>query len=175
MEVFLEVLQYTIPSLIVLVFTLIIVRWFLKSENDRRKQELLLSQNRDSLPLRIAAYERLTLFLERISAESIIVREQPSARTVKDFQAILLSSIRTEYEHNMAMQVHLPTSTWQLVRNAKEEMIRTVNISAGIVKPTDPSIALGKTILEQYPNGAAYHVKRALDALKNDVQSFYNI
>ena len=124
--------------------------------------------------MRIAAYERLTLFLERISAESIVIREQPNAVTVKDLQANLLSAIRTEYEHNMAMQVHLPSVTWQLVRNAKEEMIRTVNISANMVEPTDASMALGKTILEQYPNTAAYHVKKALDCLKNDVQSFYN-
>ena len=112
--------------------------------------------------MRIAAYERLTLFLERISAESIVIREQPNVLTVKELQASLLSNIRTEYEHNMAMQVHLPSATWQLVRNAKEEMIRTINVSADLVKPTDPSIALGKTILEQYPNTAAYHIKKGV-------------
>lgn len=175
MEVFLELIQYIVPSIIVLIFTLVLVKWFLKSENDRRKQELLLNQNKESLPHRIAAYERLTLFLERISAESIVIREQPNSVTVKDLQSNILNSIRTEHEHNMAMQVHLPSTTWQLVRNAKEEMIRTVNISANMVKPNDPSIALGKTILEQYPNNAAYHIKRALDGLKNDVQSIYNI
>ncbi len=175
MEIFLELMRYTIPSIVVLIFTLLLVRWFLKSENDRRKQEFLIGQNKDSLPMRIAAYERLTLFLERINAESIIIREQPNARSVKDLQAKLLAAIRTEYEHNMAMQVHLPPSTWLLVRNAKEEMIRTVNVSANLVKPGDPSIALGKTVLEQYPNTAAYHIKKALDGLKTDVQSFYNL
>ncbi|GAF05308.1 DUF7935 family protein [Saccharicrinis fermentans] len=175
MDDFLELMKYTVPSLVVLIFTLLLVRWFLKSENDRRKQELLIGQRKDALPLRIVAYERLTLFLERISAESIVIREQPNTSTVKELQAALLAAIRTEYEHNMAMQVHLPPSTWTLVRNAKEEMIRTVNISASMVKPENPSIALGKTILEQYPNGAAYHVKKALDSLKVDVQSFYSL
>ncbi|MGQ1786219.1 MULTISPECIES: DUF7935 family protein [unclassified Saccharicrinis] len=174
MEVFLELLRYTVPSIVAFIFTLLLVRWFLKSENDRRKQELLIGQNKDALPLRIAAYERLTLFLERISAESIVIREQPHAATAKELQANLLAAIRTEYEHNMAMQVHLPPATWLLVRNAKEEMIRTVNISANMVNPAHASMALGKTILEQYPNAAAYHVKKALDNLKLDVQSFYN-
>ncbi|SMO44957.1 hypothetical protein SAMN06265379_101869 [Saccharicrinis carchari] len=175
MEVFLELIRYTVPSMVMLIFTLLLVRWFLKSENDRRKQELLMGQNMNSLPMRIAAYERLTLFLERISAESIIIREQPHARTVKELQANLLKAIRTEYEHNMAMQVHLPPRTWMMVRNAKEEMIKTVNISANMVKPGDASMALGKTILEQFPNTANYHFKKALDSLKTDVQSFYNL
>lgn len=175
MEVFLELMQYTVPSMVMLVFTLLLVRWFLKSETDRRKQEFLLTQNKNSLHMRIAAYERLTLFLERISAESIIIREQPHARTVKEFQANLLQAIRTEYEHNMAMQVHLPSDTWLLVRNAKEEMIKTVNVSANLVKPDDASMALAKTVLEQYPGTTAYHFKKALDMLKSDVQSFYNL
>ena len=175
MDDILELMKYTVPSFVVLFFTLLLVRWFLKSETDRRKQELLIGQRKDALPLRIAAYERLTLFLERISAESIVIREQPHATTVKELQAHLLAAIRTEYEHNMAMQVHLPPATWILVRNAKEEMIRTVNISAGMLKPDNASIALGKTILEQYPNNAAHHVKKALDSLKVDVQSFYSL
>ena len=175
MEVFLELMQYTVPSIVMFVFTLLLVRWFLKSENDRRKQEFLLGQNKNSLPMRIAAYERLTLFLERISAESIIIREQPHALTVKEFQANLLRAIRTEYEHNMAMQVHLPSGTWLLVRNAKEEMIKIINISANLVKPDEVSMALAKTVLEQYPGTAAYHFKKALDMLKTDVQSFYNL
>ncbi len=175
MEVFLELIKYTVPSIIVLVFTMILVRWFLKSENERRRQELILVRNKESLPLKISAYERLTLFLERISAESIVIREQPNTRTVKELHSKLLSAIRTEYEHNLAMQVHLPPSTWLLVRNAKEEMIRTINISADMLKPGDASMALGKTVLEQYPNNAAYHVKKALDGLKSDVQYIYNL
>jgi len=174
MEDFLELIKYTIPSLIVFLTSLFIVRWFLKSDANRRKQEFLINQYKDSLPMRIQAYERLSLFLERISAESIVIREQQNSVTCKDLQSNLLSSIRTEYEHNMAMQVHLPPDTWNLVKSAKEEMIRVVNISAGNVKATDPSIALGKTILEQYPNSAAYHFKKALNGLKTDVQSFYN-
>ncbi len=175
MEDLIELIKYAVPSLIVLILTLILVRWFLKSETDRRKQEFLLKSNTEALPLRIAAYERLTLFLERISAESIIIREQPKALTVKDLQSILLSSIRTEYEHNMAMQVHVPVSTWELVKNAKEEMIRTINISADKNKPEEASMALGKTILELYPSTASYHVRKALAQLKLDVQSFYNL
>ncbi|TLX73252.1 hypothetical protein E9993_15795 [Labilibacter sediminis] len=174
MEDFLELIKYTIPSLIVFLTALLLVRWFLKNDTNRRKQEFLANQHKDSLPIRMRAYERLTLFLERISAESIVIREQANTLTCADFQAKLLSTIRTEYEHNMAMQVHLPPATWNLVRTAKEEMIRVVNISAGLVKATDPSIALGKTILEQYPNSASYHIKKALDELKKDVQSFYN-
>ena len=174
MDVFLEVLKYTLPSLIVFLTTIFIVKWFLKSDIERRRQEFLLGKFKDVLPTRLAAYERITLFLERINAESIVIREQSHTINCQQLQANMLSSIRTEFEHNIAMQVYLPPATWNLVKTAKEEMVRLINISAGYVKPEDPSIALGKTLLEQYQNETAYHFRKALDALKNDVQTFYS-
>jgi hypothetical protein len=174
MDLFLEVFKYSLPAIIVFLTTFFLVRWFLKSDANRRKQEFLLNQHKETLPIKMTAYERLTLFLERISAESIIIREQPKARTSKELQANLLAAIRTEYEHNIAMQVYLPPITWSLVKKAKEEMVRLVNISASLVKSEDPSIALGKTILEQFPNDTAYHLKKALDTLKSDIQDFYS-
>jgi hypothetical protein len=174
MEDILELIKYILPSLVVFFTALLLVRWFLKNDLERRRQEFLLLKHKDSLPTRLAAYERLTLFLERISAESLVIREQGKTTTCKHFQAHLLSTIRTEYEHNIAMQVYMPPLTWNLIKAAKEEMVRLVNICSGIVKPEDPSIALGKTMLEQYPNSTAYHIKKALEALKNDVQTFYS-
>ncbi|WP_075603600.1 DUF7935 family protein [Saccharicrinis aurantiacus] len=174
METFLDIINWLLPSLIVLIVTLVLVRWFLKAETQRRKQEFLLMRNKDLLPIKMSAYERVTLFLERISAESIVMREQSKAVTSKDFQSVLLGSIRTEYEHNMAMQVHISPDTWHLVKNAKEEMIRTINISATMVEPEHSSMGLAKTILEQFPNTTSYHFKKALDGLKADVQTFYS-
>ncbi len=172
---FLELLKYIVPSIIVLITSLLITKWFLKSEAEQRKQEFLLNKNKDILPTRLAAYERITLFLERINAESIIIREQTRNQNVTQFQGHLLAVIRQEYEHNVAMQVYLPSSTWLLVKNAKEEMIRLINISAGKVKPNEPSIMLGKTMLEFYQNETSFHFKKALDTLKNDVQTFLSI
>lgn len=174
MEVFLEVIKYIIPSLIVFFTSIILVRWFLKNDTERRRQEFLLSRYKEALPTRLASYERLTLFLERINAESLVIREQPNVSTSEQFQAHLLLTIRTEYEHNVAMQVYIPAQTWLLVKNAKEEMVRLVNICSGMVKPKDPAIALGKTMIEQHNYNTAYHINKALDALKNDVQTFYN-
>lgn len=174
MEKFIDIIHWILPTLIVFITSLVLVRWFLKAETQRRRQEALIMKNKDLIPIKMSAYERVTLFLERISAESIIMREQSKTQTCKQFQSILLSAIRTEYEHNMAMQVHITADTWQLVKNAKEEMIRSINICATMVNPDHNSIALAKTILEQFPNETSFHFKKALDALKRDVQTFYN-
>jgi len=173
MEDFLEIIKYTLPSLIVFFTSIFLVRWFLKSDLERKRQEFLLGKFKESLPTRLAAYERLTLFLERIKAESIVIREQSHTLNCKQFQTNLIATIRTEFEHNIAMQVYIPSATWDLVKKAKEEMVRLINISASYVSVEDPSIALGKTLIEQYQNETAFHFKKALDALKADVQSFY--
>jgi hypothetical protein len=174
MEVFLELFKYTIPSLVVFITTFFLVKWFLKNEAERRRHEFLLTKHKDILPTRLAAYERITLFLERINTESLVIREQSNVNNCKQFQAHLLTIIRTEFEHNVAMQVYVTPQTWSLVKKAKEEIVRLVNICSGLVKPEDPAIALGKTMIEQHNSETAYHVNKALDALKNDVQTFYS-
>ena len=174
MEEIIEIVKYTIPSIFIFTTTIVLVKWFLKNDENRRKQEFLLTSQKEVIPVKMRAYERCTLFLERISAESIVLREQPNAITARELQLQLIQSIRTEYEHNLAMQVHLPAATWLLIKNAKEEMIKCINISMGMMKDGDISFALGKTILEQYPHIAAFHFNKALDGLKADIQLFYN-
>src|SRR4051794_39237238 len=54
------------------------------------------------LPLRLQAYERMSLFLERISPASLLLRLVPSAANALELQQMLLNDIREEYNHNVA-------------------------------------------------------------------------
>lgn len=165
-----QILIVTIPLLILSVTTLLTMVWFMRSEQKKRQLELILRDKANILPNRLQAYERMALFLERISPESLIIREQNNAINCLVFHSLLLKTIRTEYEHNVAMQIYLTPQTWKLVQVAKEEVIKLINTTARETKPDLPSIEMGKAILASAPEACQYHIRKALEAIQTEVQ-----
>ena len=74
MEVILEILKYTVPALIVFLTVLVMLRTWSRNEDLRRKSEFNMHISDDILPVRLQAYERSILLLERISPQSMIMR-----------------------------------------------------------------------------------------------------
>lgn len=138
------------------------------------RNEVVKESRKEVMALKIKAVERLTLFLERISPESIILREQGATKNNFSLQATLLASIRQEYEHNQVMQVYVSTETWERVKLAKEEVVRMVNMCSAEVNPANPSLELARIIIERFSFAGASHIDRALLSLRNEVDSMLN-
>ena len=66
-----ELLSYTIPSIITGLVALYFFRLHTKNENNRRIYLLRKEKQSVALPLQLQAYERMALFLERISPNSL--------------------------------------------------------------------------------------------------------
>ena len=47
--------------------------------------------------------------------------------SAKDFQKLLLDELRNEYNHNVSQQVYMSEDVWNLVRNAKEDLLVLIN------------------------------------------------
>ena len=69
METLSDILKITIPALIVFFTALVLLRNLMKNDQDKRKQELILQNSRTVTPIKLQAYERIILLLERISLE----------------------------------------------------------------------------------------------------------
>jgi hypothetical protein len=121
--------------------------------------------------MRLQAYERLILFLERISPESILVRVNKKGMLASDFQNSLLGNIRAEWEHNLSQQLYVSKEAWELVKNAKENIISLINISSEKVAPNDSSFELSRKILETFSELDANPTTIAIDFLKKEVKN----
>ncbi|HEX4888501.1 MAG TPA: hypothetical protein VFV37_10690 [Luteibaculaceae bacterium] len=119
-----------IPAGIVTVVCLNIIRGFLDDSVKKEAIEIKKEASRTTLPLRIQAYERLVIFLERIRINSLVMRVHRSGMDAEFFQAELLKTIRSEFEHNVSQQLYVSDSAWQLVVFAKEETIQILNIAS---------------------------------------------
>lgn len=127
MVVVAEILKITIPGLLVLLATWLIMRNMLKSDQEKRRQELVIQNSRTIVPIRLQAYERIVLFLERISLESMLVRISTPGVSASQLHSSLLTTIRSEFEHNLSQQIYMSPQAWEVVRNARSNMIKLIN------------------------------------------------
>ena len=129
METFLEIIKILIPAAAVFAATYFIVKTFLSNDQKRRDHELRKSQMNITTPIRLQAYERIILFLERIEPNSLVLRINKAGMTVPMLHSELVRAVKTEYEHNISQQIYVSANAWHLVKAAKEETIKLINIS----------------------------------------------
>ncbi len=169
----LEILKYTLPAIIVLIVAVVFIKQIVKNDQNRRNYDILAKNQQLITPVRLQAYERLTLLLERISPESLIMRINKPNMTTKQLQTELLSTIRSEFDHNVSQQIYVTPQVWEIIKNARAKITQLINISATKVKPEAPAIQLSKIILEDLMKIDKSPVSLALDALKAEVKHLY--
>jgi hypothetical protein len=127
MDISLQILLTVLPVLFVSVSTYYLIKGFFDNEDKRRKAELKMGNKELITPVRLQAYERVVLFLERITPNSLVMRVYKNGMSAKLMQAELIKSIRSEYEHNMSQQVYMSNQAWEVVKTAKEETVKLIN------------------------------------------------
>lgn len=125
------------------IFYTLIKRYF-KNQEKMQMLQMRIDEHREAVklvtPIRLQAYERMALYLERISPESLVLRCYQPGMDTKLLQGVMTKTIRDEWEHNLSQQVYISSEAWSRIRKTKEEMIGVVN-SAAINMPegSDPT------------------------------------
>ncbi len=159
-----ELLKLILPSIVILAVVYFMMREFTKHnanqikliednnklQGQKLENELKLAGKKITIPLKFQAYERMVLFLERITPGNLLTRVLKTPMTVGKLQSLLLTTIREEYEHNMSQQLYISDKSWDYVKSAKEDVIRFVNSSASKFKSDDNSSDYAKDIIIEY-------------------------
>lgn len=146
--------------------------------DQQQKLQLLqakLDERRETLkvvtPIRLQAYERMALFLERIAPNSLVLRCYQPGMDLKLLQGVMTKNIRDEWEHNLSQQVYLSEDTWIHIREAKEEMINLVNASAVTLTDTTDPTRLAANIFASAAQRSP--VDEALEVLHKELRELY--
>ena len=157
-----------------LIFYLLVKRYFDNVQKERLLQ-MKIDERRETLkvvtPIRLQAYERMALFLERISPDSLVLRCWQPGMDLRLLQGVMTKNIRDEWEHNLSQQIYINDATWLLIREAKDEMINLVNSSAvTLTETTDPTrlaASIFASSAQQRPTD------RALEALHKEINELF--
>jgi len=139
----LELLSYTIPAIVTGAVAVYFFKVHMKGEDNRRSFLLRKEKQSIALPLRLQAYERMALFLERISVANLLIRIAPSGTDKSLYLKKLTSVIETEFEHNLAQQIYVTDECWNVIKTAKNS---TLNMFRNVT--AEPEIKDAKAMRE---------------------------
>jgi hypothetical protein len=169
MEIFADILKITIPALIVFFTAWILIRNMISNDQNKRRQEIILQGARTVTPIKLQAYERIVLFLERISMESLLLRVSTPDMTTSQLQSALLTTIRSEFEHNLSQQIYMSPQAWEVVNNARSNTIKIINSEAEKLKGNLPGIEFSKQLLTRVMELEKEPTRVAVDYIKEEV------
>lgn len=150
---------------------------FLKKQGEKeiRYLQMEIKKERQShfLPMRVDAYQRATLLMERIHPGSLVMRLHNPGEPARKLQSDILQAIREEYDHNVSQQLFISPKTWDMVRNSKEETIKIINIAGNQMQPTSTATDLAGKIFEIVAEVGHLPTEITVEQLKVEFQGLF--
>jgi hypothetical protein len=168
MDQLFQIAMIILPSGIVFITTYYLVKNFLDHESRKKAVDLKLANQTVITPIRLQAYERVILFLERINPSSMVMRLNKTG-SAANFQGELLKTIRSEFEHNLSQQIYMSNKAWDGVVKAKEETIKLINVAASRVHADASAMEFAQAVITVSSQLSHLPTKEAIDTIKREI------
>lgn len=166
-----ELLCYTIPSVITGTIAYLLFQSYFNDQQNTRRWLTQKESQKISLPIRLQAFERMTLFLERINPTKLLIRVVPLSENKNDYENYVIAQIEQEFEHNLTQQIYVSEECWTIIvtaKNATIQMIRKANMSERVTSADKlREVVLNDLMEKQSPSSAA------LSYLKNEINTLW--
>lgn len=173
METFLDILKYVLPSVITFLTAFFLVKKFLERDYQNQMAAMKGENQKMITPLRLQAYERLILLMERTNLSDLITRTHKAGMSARMLHSELLKTIRNEFDHNIAQQLYVTNKSWDSLKTAKEETIKTINIAASHVSDTAPAMELVNVLFDIITKVDRLPTEIATDMLKMEARQLF--
>ncbi|MBU2929978.1 hypothetical protein [Winogradskyella psychrotolerans] len=141
-----ELLFNIAPAAIVGLVAYYFFKQHIENENSRRRFLMQKDLQKESFPLRLQAYERMSLFLERIAPSKLLTRVNPTSSNKEDYESLLIATIEQEFEHNLSQQIYVSDQCWSITQAAKNATIQLIR-KATLQEQTDTASKLREVVL----------------------------
>jgi hypothetical protein len=168
-----EILKIIVPALLVMLTAVFVLTKMLKNEEKKHLYQLKKNGEDITLPLRLRAYERLTLLLERSAPNALIVAAVKPEMNCMELQNILLETIRKEFSHNVSQQIYVSNQLWKALKTTEESLVRLINTCASKVNAQDNALKLAELVIKVYASAEVTPSEMALALLKNEARGLF--
>jgi hypothetical protein len=157
-----------IIAAILLVGVLLFNKW-LKYKERSMAFALKQDNNKALASLRVTAYERITIMLERMTPQALVMRISPTAATAGNLQMQLIKAIREEFDHNVSLQIYVSQDCWMKVAKAKDDVSELIKVAFTKVSPDSPAMELSRAILLLEQEVGNPTIQQALLAVRQEM------
>lgn len=162
----LQCIAYVLPATVTGFITYYMFKSYLFEQNTAKKHQLLMEKKKDSLPIKLQAYERMLLFCERIHPLKIMIRIQPVSDQPTAYVSLLILTIEQEFEYNLVQQLYISDDAFKAVLYAKN----SINNKFQQLANSSNSIAHFKELVfKEYTHNSSF-TDEAIVILKNEVK-----
>lgn len=165
----LQMFFYLLPAVVVGIVSFYFFKTHINHEQNQRRFLLRRENQKISLPIKLQAYERMALFLERISLGKLLLRVKPQGNSKENYENLLTSTIDQEFDHNLAQQIYLSGESWNVIKTAKNATIGMIR-KAGRREDVESADKLREVLLTELMNQSA-PTETALDFIKKEVRN----
>lgn len=169
----LDILKLTVAGIGIVWVAIYLIKPYLDKNERLQLIELKKTTSAQTLPLRLQAYERVVLLVDRISPSSLLVRLNASAYTAAELHSLCITEVRNEFQHNVTQQLYLSARAWQVTRKIKEDTITLFNNVARAIPADASGLDYGKAILAHLSNLENDPYDGAIAIIKADLEEIF--
>ncbi len=168
LAVILEIIKVTVPALIVFFTVYFLVKQYLESQYKIRMLDFKQNQQSATIPLRLQAYERLSLFCERISIPGLVLRLRTEGMSASDLRLAMMIAVQKEFEHNITQQVYVSDKLWQIIKISRDDVINSINLVYNDMEPGTDGKTYSKALFSFLQEQQGVPLDTALVAIKKE-------
>ncbi len=168
-----DVLLIMLPALLTGSAVFLVIRHNYKIGNEKLDREYKLERLRLVNPVRLQAYERMVMLLERMMPSQLIIRNVVPGTSAGELQNSLTTNIRQEFDHNLSQQLYISSHAWDLIKNARESVISEINSTADKLVPGAPATDLAQLLFQGEMENNNSTLYKALEFLKNEARQLF--
>ncbi len=171
--VILEIIKITVPALIVFFTVQTLLKEYLDKQYKLKQLDYQQKKQDGTLPLRLQAYERLSLFCERISIPNLVLRLRTEEMQVADLKVAMLIAIQQEYEHNISQQIYISDQLWQILQLSRDEIVYMISNTAASLPADANANELAKRLFQLIGESESNILSKAQLAIKKEVSTLF--
>ena len=173
MDIIIEFGKILLPAGLVLYAMYLTMKSVLAKEVIKVTSEYKAKASEAILPNRLQAFERMSLFLERLSPGNLVLRLNSSNMSAQELRHLMISEIREEFNHNLSQQIYMSDKSWKLIKNTVEDVIALISTSAEKLDENAKSVELAKLIFNEMEKREVDPVEVTLTEVKAEIRELF--
>lgn len=169
-----DILKYTLSGLGVVWVAFYLAKPYLERNQEAQLVELKKSISQQTLPLKLQAYERVVLFIERVNPANMLIRLNATTYPAAELHTLIVAEIRNEFQHNITQQLYISNRAWSVVKRVKDDTLGIVTAAIKTLPENASGMELSKAILGRLSQLEDNPYDIGASLVKQDLEIYFN-
>lgn len=172
-ENFFPFLYILIPGVLIIVIASRLFKMHTQNSVQMLRVEILKQNNQSLSQLRLQAYERLSLLLERTSIPQLIHNFGGNVQTASEFKALSIKLIQEEFNYNLSQQIYVSEETWNAIKLIKEQTLVILQNTERELGPQAPVAQFCMKLISTLQETGDIPHEKGLKMIKGEIQVIF--